>query len=80
MITLPETNSKFTPENRPSLKRKRETSSSHTFSGARMLVSGRVLHQPEFWKVFLLFLSSILVRYFSCETLDRFVGVKKKSV
>ena len=34
-ITLPETNSKFAPENRPSY-------SNHPFLGAKMLVSGRV--------------------------------------
>ena len=38
--TLPETNSKFAPENRPSYK-ETSSSSNHPFSGAKMLVSGR---------------------------------------
>ena len=34
MITLPETNSKFAPENRPFAPKGNETSSNHPFLGA----------------------------------------------
>ena len=34
MVALPETNSKFAPENRPGPKRKRNSYSKHPFSGA----------------------------------------------
>ncbi len=40
--TLPETNSKFAPENRPKPNRK-GSYSNHPFLGAKMLVSGRVV-------------------------------------
>ena len=47
-FTLPETNSKFAPENRPKPNR-RQSYSNHPFLGAKMLVSGRV--RSEGWGV-----------------------------
>ena len=43
--TLPETNSHFAPENRPKPQKETRKSSNHPFSGAKMLVSGRVLSE-----------------------------------
>ena len=40
--TLPETNSEFTPENRPGHKRK-GSSSNHPFSGAMLASGGKLL-------------------------------------
>ena len=40
--TLPKTNNNFAPENKPKPKRKTRKYSNHPFSGAKMLVVGRV--------------------------------------